>query len=319
MKVVLQRVSRASRVGRGLRVAARSDSGLLVLLGIAAGDGEDDAARLAGKVARLRVFEDDAGRFDRSLLDTGGAALVVSQFTLLADTAKGNRPSFTAAAEPERAEPLYERFCAALRELGVPVETGVFGARMEVELVNDGPVTIVLAVSSAALALALGAAVLHALWNLLLAGSRDVLAATAVALCASLVVAAPFAVLTWGIEREAIPWLVASAALEFAYFFTLTAAYQRSELSLVYPLARGGAPVLVLLGALATGVVPDRLGDGGCARRRSRRRARPRDPGRRPAGRAARARDRGADRRLHARRRGGDPAMPSRCRTSCSR
>ena len=115
-----------------------------MLLGIAAGDGEDDAARLAGKVARLRVFEDDAGRFDRSLVDTGGAALVVSQFTLLADTAKGNRPSFTAAAEPERAEPLYERFCTALRELGVPVETGVFGARMEVELVNDGPVTIVL-------------------------------------------------------------------------------------------------------------------------------------------------------------------------------
>ena len=89
------------------------------------------------------MFEDDEGRFDRSLLDTGGAALVVSQFTLLADTAKGNRPSFTAAAPPEHAEPVYESFCAALRELGVPVETGVFGARMEVELVNDGPVTIV--------------------------------------------------------------------------------------------------------------------------------------------------------------------------------
>jgi len=111
-------------------------------------------------------------------------------------------------------------------------------------------------VSGAALGLALGAAILHALWNLLLAGSRDVLAATAVALGASLVVAAPFAVVTWGVEREAVPWLLASAALEFAYFFTLTAAYQRSELSLVYPLARGGAPVLVLLGALATGVVP---------------------------------------------------------------
>jgi len=92
----------------------------------------------------LRVFEDDTGRFDRSLLDTGDAALVVSQFTLLADTAKGNRPSFTAAAAPKRAEPVYESFCAALRELGVTVETGVFGARMEVELVNDGPVTIVL-------------------------------------------------------------------------------------------------------------------------------------------------------------------------------
>ena len=110
--------------------------------------------------------------------------------------------------------------------------------------------------SNAALGLALGAAILHALWNLLLASSRDVLAATAVALCASLIVAAPFAVLTWGVDREAVPWLAASAALELAYFFTLTAAYARAELSLVYPVARGGAPVLVLLGALATGVVP---------------------------------------------------------------
>jgi len=110
--------------------------------------------------------------------------------------------------------------------------------------------------SSAALGLALGAAVLHALWNLLLAGSRDVLAATAVALGSSLVVALPFALATWGLEREAIPWLVASGALELAYFFTLTAAYQRAELSLVYPLARGGAPVLVLLGAVATGYAP---------------------------------------------------------------
>ncbi|HWL32338.1 MAG TPA: EamA family transporter [Gaiellaceae bacterium] len=110
--------------------------------------------------------------------------------------------------------------------------------------------------SSAALGLALGAAVLHALWNLLLAGSRDVLAATAVALGSSLVVALPFALATWGLEREAIPWLVASGALELAYFFTLTAAYHRAELSLVYPLARGGAPVLVLLGAVATGYAP---------------------------------------------------------------
>ena len=110
--------------------------------------------------------------------------------------------------------------------------------------------------SGAALALALAAAVLHALWNLLLAGSRDVLAATAVALGASLVAALPFAVLTWGVEAEAVPWLVASGALERVYFFTLTAAYQRAELSLVYPLARGGAPVLVLLGAAATGYDP---------------------------------------------------------------
>ena len=110
--------------------------------------------------------------------------------------------------------------------------------------------------SSAALSLALGAAILHALWNLLLAGSRDVLAATAVAVAASLVVAAPFAVVMWGIEPAAIPWLMASGALELFYFLTLTTAYSRAELSLVYPLARGGAPVFVLLGALATGVVP---------------------------------------------------------------
>ena len=125
-------------------VKAEIGAGLLVLLGVAAGDGEEEALRLAGKVARLRVFADDAGRFDRSLLDTRGAALVVSQFTLLADTAMGNRPSFTAAAEPDEAEALYERFCAELGALGIPVTTGVFGARMEVELVNDGPVTIVL-------------------------------------------------------------------------------------------------------------------------------------------------------------------------------
>jgi len=119
-------------------------SGLLVLLGVAEGDSEGDAERVAGKVARLRIFEDETGKFDRSLLDAGGAALVVSQFTLIADTARGNRPSFSHAARPETAEPLYERFCAALREQGVHVETGVFGARMQVELANDGPVTIVL-------------------------------------------------------------------------------------------------------------------------------------------------------------------------------
>ena len=96
------------------------------------------------KIARLRIFENEDGKFDRSLLDTGGAALVVSQFTLIAETAKGNRPSFSGAARPEVAEALYERFVRALRELGVQVETGVFGARMAVELVNDGPVTIVL-------------------------------------------------------------------------------------------------------------------------------------------------------------------------------
>ena len=139
MKVVVQRVSSA-RVTPGGAIGA----GLCVLLGIAETDTEDDAARLAGKVARLRIFQNDEGKFDRSLIDTGGAALVVSQFTLIADTAKGNRPSFAAAARPEQAEPLYARFCSELRDLGVPVETGLFGARMQVELVNDGPVTVVL-------------------------------------------------------------------------------------------------------------------------------------------------------------------------------
>ncbi len=118
--------------------------GLCVLLGVAREDDEAAAERLAGRVARLRIFENHGGKFDRSLLDAGGAALVVSQFTLIADTTKGNRPSFSEAAPPEVAEPLYERFCSALRELGVTVETGVFGARMRVELANDGPVTILL-------------------------------------------------------------------------------------------------------------------------------------------------------------------------------
>ena len=139
MRAVVQRVTRA-RVTPGGAI----ERGVCVLLGVARGDGGEDAERLAAKIARLRIFPDEAGRFDRSLLDVGGAALVVAQFTLLADAAKGNRPSFSDAAPPEEAEPLVEAFCAALRELGVPVETGVFGARMEVELVNDGPVTIVL-------------------------------------------------------------------------------------------------------------------------------------------------------------------------------
>jgi D-tyrosyl-tRNA(Tyr) deacylase len=139
MRAVVQRVSRA-RVTPGGEIGR----GVCVLLGVARGDGDEQAARLAGKVARLRIFPDDAGRFDRSVVDVAGAALVVSQFTLIADTAKGNRPSFAEAASSEEAEQFYERFCSALRTLGVPVETGVFGAKMEVELVNDGPVTIVL-------------------------------------------------------------------------------------------------------------------------------------------------------------------------------
>jgi D-aminoacyl-tRNA deacylase len=139
LRAVVQRVSRA-RVTPGGAIG----TGLCVLLGVADGDDAAGAERLAGKIARLRIFADDDGRFDRSLLDTGGAVLVVSQFTLIADTARGNRPSFSGAARPELAEPLYETFCDALRALGVEVATGVFGARMEVELVNDGPVTIVL-------------------------------------------------------------------------------------------------------------------------------------------------------------------------------
>jgi D-aminoacyl-tRNA deacylase len=139
MKAVVQRVSRA-RVTPGGEIGP----GLCILLGVAHGDRLEDTEQLAGKVARLRIFQNDEGKFDHSLLDTGGAALVVSQFTLIADTAKGNRPSFSRAAPPEEAEAVYEAFVAALRELGVAVETGVFGARMQVELVNDGPVTIVI-------------------------------------------------------------------------------------------------------------------------------------------------------------------------------
>jgi len=143
VRAVVQRVSEAAvRVGGEVR--GTIGPGLLVLLGVAAGDDAATAGRMAAKVARLRVFENVEGRFDRSLLDIGGAALVVSQFTLLADTTKGNRPSFTGAAPPEEAEPLYEAFCEELRGLGVSVETGIFGARMAVSLVNDGPVTIVL-------------------------------------------------------------------------------------------------------------------------------------------------------------------------------
>jgi D-tyrosyl-tRNA(Tyr) deacylase len=125
-------------------LAAEIGPGVLVLLGVASEDTEAGAERLAGKVARLRIFENQDGRFDRSLLDVKGEALVVSQFTLLADTSKGNRPSFTGAAGPELAEPLYDRFCAALESEGVCLARGVFGAHMLVSLMNDGPVTIVL-------------------------------------------------------------------------------------------------------------------------------------------------------------------------------
>jgi D-tyrosyl-tRNA(Tyr) deacylase len=143
LRAVVQRVAEARVVVDGETVG-QIGPGLCVLLGVARGDDAAAAERLAGRTARVRIFENDEGKFDRSVLDTGGSVLVVSNFTLIADTAKGNRPSFSEAAEPAQAELLYESFCVALRELGVAVETGSFGARMRVELVNDGPVTIVL-------------------------------------------------------------------------------------------------------------------------------------------------------------------------------
>jgi D-tyrosyl-tRNA(Tyr) deacylase len=143
LRAAVQRVAEAC-VRVEDEVVGEIGPGLCVLLGVAREDDEAAAERLAGRVARLRIFENEEGKFDRSVLDAGGSVLVVSQFTLIADTAKGNRPSFSEAAPPELAEPLYERFCSTLRELGVTVETGVFGAQMRVELANDGPVTILL-------------------------------------------------------------------------------------------------------------------------------------------------------------------------------
>jgi len=143
VRAVVQRVAEARVVVDG-KVVGEIGPGLCVLLGVARADDEAAAQRLAEKVARLRIFENAEGKFDRSVLDAGGSALVVSNFTLIADTAKGNRPSFSEAASPEKADGLYEAFCSALRALGAPVETGTFGARMRVELTNDGPVTVVL-------------------------------------------------------------------------------------------------------------------------------------------------------------------------------
>jgi D-tyrosyl-tRNA(Tyr) deacylase len=143
MRAVCQRVSEA-RVTVDGAVTGEIGAGLVVLLGIERTDGPSEARRLARKVAQLRIFEDDGGKFAHSLVDTAGAALVVSQFTLIADTRKGNRPSFANAAPAGQAEQLYEEFCEALAAEGVPVERGVFGARMAVALVNEGPVTIVL-------------------------------------------------------------------------------------------------------------------------------------------------------------------------------
>ena len=143
MRAVLQRVTRATCMVEG-RVTGETGPGFLVLLGVAPGDTPEVARALAGRVAKLRVFGDDAGKMNLSVQDIGGGVLSVSQFTLFADTRRGNRPSFTGAAPPEQARGLYAEFNAALRALGLPVGEGVFGAHMQVSLVNDGPVTILL-------------------------------------------------------------------------------------------------------------------------------------------------------------------------------
>jgi D-aminoacyl-tRNA deacylase len=143
MRAVVQRVRRASVLSEG-RPAGEIGPGLLILVGVENGDSEVDADWLGRKCAELRIFENEEGRFDRSVGEAGGGMLVVSQFTLLADCGRGRRPDFTAAARPEEAEPLIERFTECLRRSGRPVATGVFRTRMEVELVNEGPVTVLL-------------------------------------------------------------------------------------------------------------------------------------------------------------------------------
>jgi D-tyrosyl-tRNA(Tyr) deacylase len=143
MRAVIQRVSEAS-VTVESKVVGQIGCGLLVLLGVGMGDQVAAATQMAEKIANMRIFADDDGRFNRSALDVGGAALVVSQFTLYADTRRGRRPSFSAAAPPEIAAPLVDAFVAALRARGMTVASGVFGAHMQVTLLNDGPVTIVL-------------------------------------------------------------------------------------------------------------------------------------------------------------------------------
>ena len=143
MKAVIQRVSKAEVVVAGETVG-RIGRGILVLLGVEKGDAEPDANRLAEKIAGLRIFEDDTGKMNLALREIGGAVLVVSQFTLAGNCAKGRRPSFDGAAPPDEANRLYEHFVAKVREMAVPVETGVFQAMMEVTLTNDGPVTFIL-------------------------------------------------------------------------------------------------------------------------------------------------------------------------------
>jgi len=142
MRVVIQRV-REGQVSVEGRVLAAIGPGLVILVGVGHADGEPQARYLAGKIAHLRIFEDDQGKTNRSVLDTGGEALMISQFTLYADTRKGRRPSFTQAALPEVAGPLVERFAALLRAEGVPTKLGQFGAYMQVALINDGPMTVI--------------------------------------------------------------------------------------------------------------------------------------------------------------------------------
>lgn len=143
MKAVIQRVTRASVTVAGDRVSEIGD-GLLILLGIGPDDTEDTARMMTKKIAALRIFQDDADKMNLSVLDIGGSAIVVSQFTLYADCRKGNRPSFIGAAVPDIASPLVDRFAELLNEQGVPTQTGVFGAHMDVDLLNSGPVTILL-------------------------------------------------------------------------------------------------------------------------------------------------------------------------------
>ena len=143
MRIVIQRVSEAAVTVDG-EIIARIGRGLLLLVGVGVGDDEADARKLAQKCAEMRIFSDEEGRFNLSLIDVGGAALAVSQFTLLADVRRGRRPSFEGAAPPENAQPVFDAFVEALRASGVAAETGRFGAKMRVALVNEGPVSIVL-------------------------------------------------------------------------------------------------------------------------------------------------------------------------------
>jgi len=141
MRTLIQKVT-SGKVSVNANIVAEIEHGLIILLGIGQGDSEEQARFLAEKISTLRIFEDSGGKFNRSLIDVGGEAIVISQFTLYGDARKGRRPSFSEAARPEVAEPLVEKFSEFMRAQGVPCQTGIFGAHMQVEFVNDGPVTI---------------------------------------------------------------------------------------------------------------------------------------------------------------------------------